>query len=48
MARKDREVVVPICLAPVRPYLEYCVHAWVPQYKKIMELLEWVQRRPQR
>ena len=26
-------------------YLEYCVQAWGPQYRKNMELLEQVQRR---
>jgi len=45
VASRSREGILPLCSTLVRTYLESCVQLWSLQDRKVMDLLERVQRR---
>ena len=45
VASREREVIVLLSCALVKPLLQYCVHTCGPQHRRDAEVLEWVQKK---
>ena len=45
MASSLMKMIVPLYSTTVRNLLQCCIQVWRFQHKKVMELLEWIQRR---
>ena len=41
---KEKQLIVPLYKAIVRPHLVYCIQAWRPYRKKDIDKLERIQR----
>ena len=42
---KEKQLIVPLYIAIVRPHLEYCIQTWRPYRKKDIDKLERIQQR---
>ena len=42
---KEKQLIVPLYKAIVRPHLEYCIQTWRPYRNKDIDKLERIQRR---
>ena len=42
---KEKQLIVTLYKAVVRPHFEYCIQAWRPYRKKDIDKLERIQRR---
>ena len=42
---KEKELIILLYKKIVRPHLQYCIQAWRPYRKKLIDMLERVQRR---
>jgi len=48
MANRSKEVILPLYSALLTPHLQSCIQLWSPQHRKDMDLLERVQKMPQK
>ena len=42
---KEKDLIIPLYKAIVRPHLEYCIHAWRRNRKNDIDMLDRIQNR---